>query len=407
MKKIAFIVPIFKPARLRGDGVAISQIIELLKENHDITVITSKALNYKYWINPFTKERINQEYEEIDKIKIIRLKCNQIYTIFLYFLNIISKFKFIRTILPKNLCNLSQTFLGPIFISISEVLKEKKFDHVHLCPAPYLFTIQIWKFLKEELPNTKISITPFFHSENPHYYSDLYKDLYKKVDLIHVVSEYEKKLLIDQMGVNSAKIKTIPLFLDSSVIKISQIDIEEFIEKHSLKDKTIVLFAGLKHKLKGFDILLDAFSRLHQTNKEVILLTIGEPKFLEYKFFKKEYLNFVKDLGFVNEKDKKIAFQVADIFCLPSIYESFGLVYLEAWENSLPVIAADIPAVKELVDNCGIIINRNNPEDLHMKLEKLIYSPKLRIKLGREGKNRLDQNFSKNSLKIKYVEFFK
>jgi glycosyltransferase involved in cell wall biosynthesis len=71
----------------------------------------------------------------------------------------------------------------------------------------------------------------------------------------------------------------------------------------------------------------------------------------------------------------------------PSTQESFGLVLLEAWARSKPVIAADIPASSELINktNGGLIFKTNDSDDLTKKINILLKDSRLQKQLGRNG----------------------
>lgn len=406
-KKIAFILPLFKPANLRGDGIAMSEIMDILKEKYEITVITTKALDFSYWINPFSKNKIDKEFEEKSGIKVYRLNCNQTYSLFLYFIREISKYKILNFLIPKKILNKSNTFIGPIFTGIDNILDKEKFNHIHFCPAPYLFPIELLDLIKKNFPITKTSITPFFHSENNLYYTELYKNFYNQVDLIHVVTEFEKNLLIEGLQIKTDKIKVIPLFISQNEINVTEKEINDFKERYDLNNKTIILFVGPKDNLKGFDDLVEATERIYQENKNIKLITLGQPELRQIKNYYPDMENFILDLGFITDnKEKKIIFSSSHIYAMTSKYESFGLVYLEAWDSKLPVIAGDIPAVKELIGDAGVIVELNNTLELQKELSKLINNDEYRVKLGQSGYDRYTKFFIKTLTKEKYEKFF-
>jgi glycosyltransferase involved in cell wall biosynthesis len=80
----------------------------------------------------------------------------------------------------------------------------------------------------------------------------------------------------------------------------------------------------------------------------------------------------------------------ADIFCQPNLTpEPFGIVFIEALQNGLPVVSANIGGAAEIVnESCGILIPPGQPEVLAQALRTLIMDPEKRIKLGQAGPTR-------------------
>lgn len=80
----------------------------------------------------------------------------------------------------------------------------------------------------------------------------------------------------------------------------------------------------------------------------------------------------------------------ADAFCLPSVQEGFGIVFLEAMAAELPVVACRIAAVPEVVLDgvTGLLVGPREPGALAEALERLILDPALARRLGQEGRRR-------------------
>ena len=76
-----------------------------------------------------------------------------------------------------------------------------------------------------------------------------------------------------------------------------------------------------------------------------------------------------------------------DIFVLPSVYEGFGIVILEAMASGIPVVATDIEGIKEVIVNeiSGLLVSPKNPEVLAHAILQIIENRQLREKLIDEG----------------------
>ena len=80
----------------------------------------------------------------------------------------------------------------------------------------------------------------------------------------------------------------------------------------------------------------------------------------------------------------------ASVFCLPSVQEGFGIVFLEAMAAELPVVACRVAAVPEVVlhDATGLLVPPRDPDALAETIERLIREPALARRLGQEGRRR-------------------
>ena len=85
---------------------------------------------------------------------------------------------------------------------------------------------------------------------------------------------------------------------------------------------------------------------------------------------------------------------------LPSTQESFGLVIIEAWARKKPVICANIPALKELVQNSngGLLFKTNDQQDLTQKIKEVLNDPKKATELGLNGFNYVKNNYTWNKV---------
>ena len=80
----------------------------------------------------------------------------------------------------------------------------------------------------------------------------------------------------------------------------------------------------------------------------------------------------------------------ATVFCLPSVQEGFGIVFLEAMAAELPVVACRVAAIPEVVRDgvTGLLTAPRSPGELAAAVERLIADPTLARGLGREGRRR-------------------
>ena len=104
-----------------------------------------------------------------------------------------------------------------------------------------------------------------------------------------------------------------------------------------------------------------------------------------------------KYLGKRYGKLKDMAFDQADVFVLPSRYDCFPLVVLEAMQHSLPVITAREAGMQDMIDDGKtgfLIFPFDNAKDLAEKIEYLILHPSQRKEMGIKGRIKYEQHYT-------------
>ena len=100
-------------------------------------------------------------------------------------------------------------------------------------------------------------------------------------------------------------------------------------------------------------------------------------------------------------------YHVADIFVLPSLYESFGIVFLEAMASGLPIISTNVAAIPEVVNKkVGILVRPKNVEELTEAILTLIKNEKRRRRMAKEGM-KLARKFDWSFVSEKMIEELK
>jgi glycosyltransferase involved in cell wall biosynthesis len=98
----------------------------------------------------------------------------------------------------------------------------------------------------------------------------------------------------------------------------------------------------------------------------------------------------VKWTGNVTQRELAAEYRHANVFCLPSIQEGFGIVFLEAMAAGKPIVAARSAAVPEVVKH-GCLVERDNAEALAAAIETLYLNAGLRMRLSVEGLRAVEQ----------------
>lgn len=210
---------------------------------------------------------------------------------------------------------------------------------------------------------------------------------YKKVFLQRVLNSALKiivpskdyiDLVSKKYAISKAKIYEIPLGVNLKYFNSIS---------NKMHSPIRLLFVGRFADQKNIPLLIQSFKLVIERNHQDIELHIvgdGEEKNKIIALIKSE--NLVKKVILHGElRGKKLykTYSNSDIFILTSKYESFGLVLIEAMASGLPIIASNIPAVGNIIENgkTGLLV-KTTPEDFAEAIEKLLNNPKLREKLS-------------------------
>jgi glycosyltransferase involved in cell wall biosynthesis len=92
----------------------------------------------------------------------------------------------------------------------------------------------------------------------------------------------------------------------------------------------------------------------------------------------------VEFCGELDDAELLDAYQTADVFVAPSRYESFGLIFIEAAQFALPIVAPNIGGVPEIVQHevNGLLFEAGNPDHLESALRRILQDGLLRLTLG-------------------------
>ena len=287
---------------------------------------------------------------------------------------------------------------GPILRDLDKMLLSKQFekiipfkpDVIHCSYLPYsnlLYSLIIAHYF--DIPSI---VTPFLHDSNLRYQNQNIFKILKKFDKIIACTNHEKKLYISN-GIKDDKIHVIPMGVD---INRFQKDCRSDFLKYNPINSPILLFCGHKNFEKGALTILDAIPSIINAYPNISFVFIGSPtKAFNYKYAKimKKYpslqiINISPDnLSGVFDPQKIGAFQLTDIFCMPSRSDAYGIVYLEAWACKKPVIGIDNDSMREVIENekDGLLVKFDDVIDLKDAIIKLLRNPKKRKEMGEKG----------------------
>jgi len=157
--------------------------------------------------------------------------------------------------------------------------------------------------------------------------------------------------------------------------------------------KFVVLCVCRFYPRKRLHVLLDAADRLRSKIPGLEIRIVGDgPEGLRLKsLWRKKHLDGVVTwLGNLPQSDLASEYNRCHVFCLPSVQESFGIVFLEAMASAKPIVAARAASAPEVVKH-GILVEPDNDAALAEGIEHLCKNAALRVALAAEASRWVEQ----------------
>lgn len=188
----------------------------------------------------------------------------------------------------------------------------------------------------------------------------------------------KKEILVTPFGIDINKFKPNQV---SSIFKEDNIVIGTI--------KTLESIYGIEYLIKAFKIV-----KTKLPDRKIKLLLVGEGtqrKNLETLAIESNLFSDIVFTGYVNHNEVAKYHNMLDIYVAVSLQESFGVAVLEASACGKPVIVSNVGGLPEVVDDgkTGIIVEKENPDQLADALIKLITNTDLRIEMGINGRKKV------------------
>lgn len=226
----------------------------------------------------------------------------------------------------------------------------------------------------------------------------IYKILFKTIARKCVVIGISKSVSLhvkNRLGVKTENIFT----LYNAIEDIHSLDTKENIRKKlNLPEQSFcVLFIGRLHIQKSIETLLFSINIIKNKIPNLVIQIVGEGE--EEKKLKKivnqlQITEIVKFYG--TTSDPELFLQAADLFVLPSVYEGFGIVIIEAFRAGLPVIATNIEGPREIITNDinGLLFSPLDYEALANLIFEVYSNLDLRNNLSQESRMSFTNEYS-------------
>jgi glycosyltransferase involved in cell wall biosynthesis len=275
-----------------------------------------------------------------------------------------------------------------LFLRMREALLQ------HLQSSNHAFTFQTQSLFDASCPGTPHFIyTDHTHLENFRYpistaatplsrsWAELERSAYRNASMVFTMSGNISRSLIEDYGCPAQRVECVYAGSNVSAATFESIDSARFRSKN-------ILFVGLDWERKGGPVLLDAFRRLRHSHPDARLTIVGcSPQIHEHG---------VEVVGRVSLTEVAQFYRKASIFCLPTLNEPFGLVFLEAFSYGLPIVATRLGAIPEIVSDgeSGFLVAPLSSGQLADALSQLLCNPVLCEQFGAVGRQLVMRRYS-------------
>jgi glycosyltransferase involved in cell wall biosynthesis len=258
----------------------------------------------------------------------------------------------------------------------------------------YAFTFQTQALFDASCPGAPHFIyTDHTHLENLKYpaptaitplsrgWAELERSAYQHASMVFTMSGNISRSLVEQYGCPADRVECVYAGSNVSTAASENIDSGRFGARN-------ILFVGVDWERKGGSILLDAFRSLRRSHPQASLTIVGcSPEINEPGVHVK---------GHVSLDEVAKYYRSASIFCLPTLNEPFGIVFLEAFSYGLPIVATKLGAIPEIVSDgeSGYLVRPQDVGELADRLKELLDSPARCEQFGSRGRQWVEERYS-------------
>ncbi len=212
----------------------------------------------------------------------------------------------------------------------------------------------------------------------------------RRADAVIVCSYYMRGHVADIFDIDEGRVVVIPNGVDPSELRPTG-DLRALRREFAAPHEKLVLLVGRLVYEKGFQLALDALPGVIERVGDVRFLVAGsgtheaELKAQAASLGLSEHGTF---LGWIGDDVLHSLYRIADLCVVPSIYEPFGLVALEAMASGCPCIVADTGGLREVVpvgERVGLRFNGGDATHLGVMIERLLVDDALRDRLVAEA----------------------
>ena len=343
----------------------------LIKDGHDVTVVTYREENSPY-------------YENDNGVEVYRVDNYMI-----------SPNNFIDWIMQMNFNMIAK---------VNELLaKGMKFDVIHAHDWLVAYTAKTLKNsydipLVSTIHATESGRNKGIHDDTQRYVNDTEWMLTYESSEVIVNSNYMKNELQRLFGLPYEKINVVPNGINVNAFNGIERDYN-FRRQYAADNEKIILFMGRLVYEKGIQHLIDAMPKILSNYNDAKLIVAGKGAMLDELKAKVDYMGLSQKVyftGYLNSKQVPKMYKCADISVFPSTYEPFGIVALEAMLAGVPTVVSDTGGLNEIIDHGvnGMKSYTGNANSLADSILTLLFDQQLCSEVTKNAKQKVKNEYN-------------
>jgi glycosyltransferase involved in cell wall biosynthesis len=206
---------------------------------------------------------------------------------------------------------------------------------------------------------------------------------YKQMNLVFTMSEWLRDSMVQDFGVRPENV-----FAVGAGTNLSYEDELRQGSAHARERKRALLFVGTNFEFKGGPVTLDVFRKLKKDFADLELWIVGcEPQINEPGV---TVFGTLRKTDPAQESKLRELYETASVFVLPTLYDAFGIVFVEALFHGLPCVGSNRCAVPEIIGEGvgGFVADPTDAGALAGAVQQLLSDHKLAREMGERGRER-------------------
>ncbi len=271
---------------------------------------------------------------------------------------------------------------GPISPKLLRFLDShtKNFDVVLATMVP--FNTMAYAVKAARKAGRPVGIIPLFHHLDWYHHWKHFYDTFKAADFLFVLNDYSVDFF-RKMGCRALRLG---VGFDPEDFPPNPERAAAFRARFELPSSgAMLLFVGRKVPSKRYDLAIETVRRLRRDGHDAFLVMVGPDE---------DRTSVTEDgvyyLDRLSREDLLLAYQACDILVEPTEFESFGIIFCEAWMYEKPVIGnRRCPAVASLIRHGENGFLGTTAEDMEKAVLQILLNPGLGREMGRRGRERV------------------
>jgi len=411
-KKILFVTHLFHPA-VGGVEIHIKHLsAALVKRGYAVNVLTTNAYSTEAFFMG-DKRRVKKQEETIDGVHVHRVGFKTFGSRLLNKICILAcrlKFPFNRWVRFYSFGPRSPQFIHEIVVQDPDI--------IITVPLPTLNVHYAYKAAKQL--NKPLIIIPSYHiADRCCFYNPLFFKMLREADLVVPHTSMEKDFLAAEAGVDPNRMAVMPPFpLTEDQLEPELKNKFEIRQKYKVREKYVVLYLGQHGIHKKVNRVLEAMPYVWQRFSDTALVIAGgvtdNTRLLKKKAAALNRANIGKYEGrvyFIENfypHEKNDILQMSDVFISLSEMESFGIVFVEAMNNGIPMIASRNCVSRDIVKETetGILVEPKSITDVAGGIMELLGDEAMRKRFGQNGRKNAVSDYHPQHLLARWEELF-